>query len=123
MIGTWKSRYVKSLQAVCPEMELVGYVEDLREYLNGSIVLVPIRIGSGMRMKILDAVSSMASFVTTTNGVEGIAAAVIRLEADKKLQVRLATQALKRLRELYNPQEMLERRLAVYDEILQNNTN
>jgi hypothetical protein len=27
------------------------------------------------------------------------------------------------LRELYNPQEMLERRLAVYDEILQNNTN
>lgn len=140
VIGTWKSRYVKSLQAVCPEMELVGYVEDLREYLNGSIVLVPIRIGSGMRMKILDAVSSMASFVTTTKGVEGIdlrhneecliadsatdfAAAVIRLEADKKLQVRLATQALKRLRELYNPQEMLERRLAVYDEILQNNTN
>lgn len=52
------------------EMELVGYVEDLREYLNGSIVLVPIRIGSGMRMKILDAVSSMASFVTTTKGVE-----------------------------------------------------
>lgn len=118
----------------------MGYVEDLREYLNGSIVLVPIRIGSGMRMKILDAVSSMASFVTTTKGVEGIdlrhneecliadsatdfAAAVIRLEADKKLQVRLATQALKRLRELYNPQEMLERRLAVYDEILQNNTN
>lgn len=140
VIGTWKSRYVKSLQAVCPEMELVGYVEDLQEYLNGSIVLVPIRIGSGMRMKILDAVSSMASFVTTTKGVEGIdlrhneecliadsatdfAAAVIRLEADKKLQVRLATQALKRLRELYNPQEMLERRLAVYDEILQNNTN
>ena len=28
---------------------------------------------------------------------------------------------MKRLRELYNPQEMLERRLAVYDEILQNN--
>ncbi len=52
---------MKSLQAVCPEMELVGYVEDLREYLNGSIVLVPIRIGSGMRMKILDAVSSMDS--------------------------------------------------------------
>ena len=51
----------------------------------------------------MDAVSSMASFVTTTKGVEGIdlrhneecliadsatdfAAAVIRLEADKKLQ-------------------------------------
>lgn len=134
VVGTWRSRYVKSLRKVCPEMELVGYVEDLREYLNGSIVLVPIRIGSGMRMKILDAVSSMAPFVTTTKGVEGIdfrageecliadgaadfAAEIIRLRSDKELQVKLATRASERLRALYNPREMLERRMAVYDEI------
>lgn len=137
VIGLWKSRYVRSLRAVCPEMELVGYVEDLQEYLNGSIVLVPIRIGSGMRMKILDAVSSMVPFVTTTKGVEGIdfrhdeeclmadsaedfASAVVRLAGDEKLQMKLATQAADRLRRLYNPQEMLERRLAIYDTILSN---
>jgi len=136
VVGTWESRYVKNLRKVCPEMELVGYVEDLREYLNGSIVLVPIRIGSGMRMKILDSVFSMAAFVTTTKGVEGIdfrhneecliadhatdfAAAIVCLGGDKKLQCKLATQALERLHKLYNPKEMLERRLQIYNLMLQ----
>ncbi len=136
VIGIWEGRYVKSLRTVCPEMELVGYVENLREYLNGSIVLVPIRIGSGMRMKILDSIFSMAPFVTTPKGVEGLdlrhdeecliadgaadfAAAIIRLGADKNLQFKLATQALDRLRKLYDPKEMLDRRLAVYNDILQ----
>ena len=111
-------------------------MEDLHSFLNGSIVLVPIRIGSGMRMKILDAVSSKAPFVTTTKGVEGIdfrheeeclkadsvyefASAVIRLAGDKDLQVKLASQALGKLQKLYNPQEMLDRRLAIYDQILE----
>lgn len=135
VVGPWKSPCVKELQASCPEMELVGYVEDLHSFLNGSIVLVPIRIGSGMRMKILDAISSKAPFVTTTKGVEGIdfrheeecliadgasgfASAIIRLAGDEKLQVKLAGQAISRLQKLYDPQEMLERRLDIYSKIL-----
>ena len=114
VVGPWRSSYVKELQTSCPELELVGYVEDLHNFLNGSIVLVPIRIGSGMRMKILDAVSSKAPFVTTTKGVEGIdfhheeecliadsasdfASAVIRLTGDEGLQVKLANQAVEQL--------------------------
>ena len=114
VVGPWRSSYVKELQISCPELELVGYVEDLHNFLNGSIVLVPIRIGSGMRMKILDAVSSKAPFVTTTKGVEGIdfhheeecliadsasdfASAVIRLTGDEGLQVKLANQAVEQL--------------------------
>ena len=41
-------------------------------FLKGSVAVVPIRIGSGMRMKILDAVLSKVPFVTTAKGVEGI---------------------------------------------------
>lgn len=136
VVGPWRSSYVKELQTSCPELELVGYVEDLHNFLNGSIVLVPIRIGSGMRMKILDAVSSKAPFVTTTKGVEGIdfhheeecliadsasdfASAVIRLTGDEGLQVKLANQAVEQLQKFYNPQEMLDRRLAVYNQILE----
>lgn len=135
VVGPWKSSYVRELQMSCPELELVGYVEDLHNFLNGSIVLVPIRIGSGMRMKILDAVSSKAPFVTTTKGVEGInfhheeecliadsalefASAVIRLAGDPDLQVKLANQAVEQLQKLYSPQKMLDRRLAVYNQIL-----
>ena len=136
VVGPWRSSYVKELQISCPELELVGYVEDLHNFLNGSIVLVPIRIGSGMRMKILDAVSSKAPFVTTTKGVEGIdfhheeecliadsasdfASAVIRLTGDEGLQVKLANQAVEQLQKFYNPQEMLDRRLDVYNQILE----
>lgn len=134
VIGSWKSKYVRELQSSCPEMELAGYIEDLHSYLNGSIVLVPIRIGSGMRMKILDAVSSKAPFVTTCKGVEGIdfrhgeeclkadsasefASAIIRLFGDGALQVKLANQAVERLQGLYNPHEMLKRRLAIYNNL------
>lgn len=136
VVGLWKSPCMRELQAFCPEMELVGYVEDLHGFLNGSIVLVPIRIGSGMRMKILDAVSSKAPFVTTVKGVEGIdfrheeecliadsvsdfASAIIRLAGDEKLQIKLADRAIDRLHKLYDPQKMLERRLAIYSQILE----
>lgn len=34
--------------------------------------MVPIRIGSGMRMKILDAINSKSPLITTTKGVEGL---------------------------------------------------
>lgn len=138
VIGNWQSSYVKKLQDSCPEMELAGFVEDLHSYLNGSIMLVPVRIGSGMRMKILDAVSSKAPFVTTTKGVEGLdlrhgeecliadsaedfADAVIRLTADGKMQAKLANGAAERLRRLYKPQEMLDRRLDIYSSMLGTN--
>lgn len=49
-----------------------GYVEDLGLVLPNTITIVPIRIGSGMRMKILEAVHYKIPFVTTTVGVEGL---------------------------------------------------
>lgn len=62
----------KKLSDSCPELEFVGYIEDLHAFLQGSVSVVPVRIGSGMRMKILDAISSRIPVVTTTKGVEGI---------------------------------------------------
>ena len=37
VVGPWRSSYVKELQISCPELELVGYVEDLHNFLNGKI--------------------------------------------------------------------------------------
>ncbi len=136
VVGQWNGSSVKQMQSTCPELELVGYVEQLHSFLNGSIFLVPIRIGSGMRMKILDGVFAKSPFITTSKGVEGIdlrngeeclvaddaedfADAIIRLAGDEVLQEKLACQANARLRELYEPKKMLEQRLAVYDQILE----
>ena len=135
VIGKWRSTYIKELCAQYPEMELTGFVEDLRGFIKGSIALIPIRIGSGMRMKILDAVSAGAPFITTTKGVEGIdfrngqecliaddattfAKAIIQLADNPTLQKDMVDNAEKRLRGIYNPQEMLHKRLEVYAEIV-----
>lgn len=135
VVGCWHSSYAKALSASCSELEFVGYVEDLHGYLKGSIGVVPVRIGSGMRMKILDAVSSQIPFVTTSKGVEGLdlrdgkecliadavtdfGNAILRLIDDKDLQSFLAHQAGLRFCQLYKPQDMLEKRLSIYTEVL-----
>lgn len=135
VIGKWRSTYVKKLCAKYPEVELTGYIEDIRSFMKGSVTVVPIRIGSGMRMKILDAVNSKSPLITTTKGVEGLnfineeecliadtpdafANAIIRLLNDTNLQKKLALQASAKLQEQYKPEKMLERRMAIYDSIL-----
>lgn len=135
VVGQWRGDRIKELCTACPELELPGFVEDLHEYLRGSVFLVPIRIGSGMRMKILDGIASRAPIVTTTKGCEGLdfvsgteclvadeaegfAEAIVRLLGDVPMQERLAVQAEEKLARIYDPVRMLDRRMAVYKEIL-----
>lgn len=51
----------------------LGFVEHLEDVARGSIMVVPILSGSGMRMKILEGAALATPIVTTTVGVEGIA--------------------------------------------------
>ena len=49
-----------------------GYVDDITSIMSNSIMIVPINIGSGMRMKIIEAVNYNIPFITTVLGVEGL---------------------------------------------------
>jgi sugar transferase (PEP-CTERM/EpsH1 system associated) len=54
---------------------VTGFVEDVRPHLNrGSVVVVPLRSGGGMRLKILEAMASGKPVVSTPLGAEGIPA-------------------------------------------------
>ncbi|MEQ1907966.1 MAG: glycosyltransferase family 4 protein [Vicinamibacterales bacterium] len=56
-----------------PGVRLVGYVDDLSPWFAASRALVvPIRSGSGMRVKILDGLARAIPIVTTRIGGEGI---------------------------------------------------
>lgn len=56
-----------------PEITLLGRVEDVRPYMAGAAVnIVPIRVGSGTRYKILEALSMEHAVVSTTVGAEGL---------------------------------------------------
>ena len=136
VVGEGYATFEEELKALCPEVELLGYVKDLKPVLQGSIALVPIRIGSGMRMKILDMISLGIPFITTSKGVEGIqlqsgtdclivdtaediAQAMMQLAANSEMQQKMVQAAHAKLDSLYRPQEMLERRWQIYQQIMQ----
>ncbi|HKI53609.1 MAG TPA: glycosyltransferase family 4 protein [Anaerolineales bacterium] len=54
-------------------IKVTGYVDDLRPYLEESaLMVVPVRAGGGMRVRILEAFSYGMPVITTTVGLEGI---------------------------------------------------
>jgi glycosyltransferase involved in cell wall biosynthesis len=91
-----------------PTIQVTGYVEDPQPYLESSaLLIVPLRAGGGMRVKILEALARGIPVVSTTIGAEGIdvtpgehlliadepaafAGAVVRLLHDRALGDRLA---------------------------------
>jgi glycosyltransferase involved in cell wall biosynthesis len=66
-----------------PNVELHANVADVRPYLSQSgVMAVPLRIGGGSRLKILEALANGLPVVSTRTGAEGL-----RLEPDRHLTV------------------------------------
>ena len=65
-----------SLQALAGlRVELTGFVADLRPHLAAAeVVVVPLRLGGGTRLKIVEAMAMGKAIVSTTLGAEGIEA-------------------------------------------------
>jgi glycosyltransferase involved in cell wall biosynthesis len=58
-----------------PRVRVIGYVEDLRPYLEWcGAVVIPVRIGTGTRLKILHAMAAGCPVVSTPIGAMGIGA-------------------------------------------------
>ncbi|OGV52469.1 MAG: hypothetical protein A2X49_09140 [Lentisphaerae bacterium GWF2_52_8] len=56
-----------------PGVEVIGEVPDVRPYFQkASIALVPLRIGSGTRLKIMEAMAQGNPVVSTSKGAEGL---------------------------------------------------
>lgn len=52
---------------------VTGYVDDIRQAsINAAVFVVPLRVGSGMRVKILDAMAMGLPVISTSIGCEGI---------------------------------------------------
>lgn len=72
VIGHCPAALRRRLEAL-PGVEVLGHVESVEAHLDGAHVFaVPLRAGSGMRMRILEAMAWQVPIVTTTIGCEGI---------------------------------------------------
>lgn len=57
-----------------PGITVTGWVADIRPHIaDAAIYVVPLRMGSGTRLKVLEAMAAGKAIVATTRGIEGIA--------------------------------------------------
>lgn len=120
-----------------PGVTIVGEVPDARPYLAAAAVyVVPMRIGGGVRLKLLEALSLAAPVVSTTMGAEGMAglrpgehclladdpqrfaASVLRLLDDPDLGRRLGDAGRALVRARYDWSAIVPRLEALYTELL-----
>lgn len=137
IIGRWSQDNIDAFTAKYNGVNFLGFVNDLREELRDSIMIVPITIGSGIRMKILEAASNGVPFVSTTVGAEGIPVkngkdcfladspdefvdSIVKLK-DRSLQERFVCSANKMLKENYSLEALRRNRIQIYNTILSYN--
>ena len=81
LVGIYPPDEVRALES--ETVHVTGPVRDIRPYMEvAAVVLAPVRIGGGMRMKVLQALAMGKAVVTTTRGAEGLEA-----EAEPPLKV------------------------------------
>lgn len=135
IIGKWDEKIKTEYQKKYRNLFFCGFVDNLAMVISECIMVIPILIGSGIRMKILESVNFYSPFVTTTVGVEGLdfingkeciiadepqafATGVLKIATDKVLQHNLTKAAHEKLMEMYSPEASVQRRLNIYNEML-----
>jgi len=74
IVGRNPSRRLRAVAAASAGVHVTGTVEDVRPFVARSAVyVVPLRIGSGTRLKIFEALAMARPVVSTTIGAEGLA--------------------------------------------------
>jgi glycosyltransferase involved in cell wall biosynthesis len=133
-VGKTPSPAVLALAA--DDVRIVGSVPDVRPFLaRASVVVVPLRAGSGTRIKILEALAMGKAVVTTSIGCEGLAvrdgvhllvaddresfaAATARLLAVPELRARLGAAGRALVERDYSWSTSVDRLARFHDEIL-----
>lgn len=133
IIGNWFEPRKEEYSAKYKDVHFLGFVDDLYAAIKDSTMIVPITIGSGIRMKILEASSKGVPFVSTSVGAEGIPVSsgencfiadtpeafvdcVLKLQ-DPDLRRQFAMNANKMVREHYSLEALRRNRLEIYEKL------
>lgn len=120
VVGRNPSPAVQKLSQEDSAVRVTGRVDDIRPYIaTASVYIVPLRVGSGTRLKIFEAMAMAKPIVSTTIGAEGLpvshgkdvfledepshfAERVVTLLQDKRLREQLGSSARKLVEEHYS---------------------
>ncbi|HEY6183275.1 MAG TPA: glycosyltransferase [Terriglobales bacterium] len=73
VVGRNPSSRLRAIAAKTPAVQITGWVPDVRPYLSqAEVVVVPLRIGGGTRIKIPEAMAMGKAVVSTPIGAEGL---------------------------------------------------
>jgi glycosyltransferase involved in cell wall biosynthesis len=72
IIGKWDKHLSANIIKKYQDIHFLGFVDDLTKEISGTVMIVPILIGSGVRMKILEAANREIPVISTTVGIEGL---------------------------------------------------
>lgn len=134
IVGKWDKTTQELVHSYAPDIIFTGFVDDLMGFLGGKISVVPIRIGSGMRMKILDSINAGTPMVTTSKGCEGLplkdgehcfitdnasvfAQRITQLMQNQDLQKTFVEASRRQLDGKMDGSDLLKRRMALYESI------
>lgn len=134
VLGNWSEATIEKYAHI-KGLTFVGYVHDLTPYFASGISISPIRIGSGIRTKILYAMAAGSPVVSTHVGIEGIDVehnkhflransaedfleAVRRIKGDTDFAKALTENALSFVKLHYHPDQIAQRRLALYKKLM-----
>ncbi len=115
--------------------QVTGWVDAVEPYLRRTtIYIVPLRMGSGTRLKVLQAMAAGCAVLSTSIGAAGLnsaarsalriadnaddfAGALIALLADERMRRELGARAQKAAREHYDWSALIPRLLQTYEEL------
>lgn len=134
IIGRWSEKHIQEYMEKYADISFLGYVPDLESAIKETIMIVPITIGSGIRMKILEACSKGIPFVSTTIGAEGIPVEnekdcfitdnpkefiedIIKLQ-DPELQERFIINANSMVQKYYSIDALKNNRISIYRSLI-----
>jgi len=118
-----------------PNVEFTGYLEDVRPRVGSAwLSVIPLRVGGGTRLKILESLAMGTPVISTSKGAEGLnlksgrdiiirdnpeefADEVVKLLGSRELRSRLGLSGQQTVGSLYNWKIIGDKFLALLDEI------
>lgn len=136
IVGEGTDKLQPLAQEWVTKIRLHGRVPDIRPFMERSAVLIcPLRVGGGMRLKLLDFFASGKAVVSTSVGAEGnmarngeeillrddatsFAGGVVELLANSELRAKLGANARRLAREEYSWQSVGKQFCEVYKKVI-----